>query len=67
MSFHEQLQKLRKEKGLSQEKLAEVLGISRQAVSKWELGHSCPDIARLIDLSKFFKRSFEFSGERKSI
>lgn len=55
MSFQEQLQTLRKSKGLSQEKLAEVIGISRQAVAKWEVGQSYPDIARLIALSDFFK------------
>ncbi|MBU3217932.1 DUF5680 domain-containing protein [Clostridium estertheticum] len=59
MSFQEQLQILRKEKGLSQEKLAEMLGISRQAVAKWEVGHSYPDIARLITLSDFFKVSID--------
>lgn len=59
MSFQEQLQKLRKAKGLSQEKLAEVLGISRQAVAKWEVGHSYPDIARLIALSDYFKVSLD--------
>jgi len=59
MSFPEQLQILRKGKGLSQEKLAEMLGISRQAVAKWEVGHSYPDIARLIALSDFFKVSID--------
>lgn len=59
MSFQKQLQILRKEKGLSQEKLAEVLGISRQAVAKWEVGHSYPDIARLVALSDFFKVSID--------
>ena len=59
MSFQEQLQNLRKGKGLSQEKLAEMLGISRQAVAKWEVGHSYPDIARLIALSDFFKVSID--------
>lgn len=54
MSFHEQLFKLRKEKGLSQENLANILGISRQAVAKWESGSSYPDIAKLISLSGFF-------------
>lgn len=44
MSFQEQLQTLRKAKGLSQEKLAEFLGISRQAVAKWEMGQSYPVI-----------------------
>ncbi len=38
------LQKLRKEKGLSQEELAFELGISRQAISKWECGETSPDI-----------------------
>jgi len=59
MSFQEQLQTLRKAKGLSQEKLAEFLGISRQAVAKWEVGQSYPDIARLIALSDFFKVSID--------
>ena len=59
MSFKEQLQILRKGKGLSQEKLAEMLGISRQAVAKWEVGQSYPDIARLIVLSDFFKVSID--------
>src|SRR5471030_1735325 len=59
MSFQEQLQTLRKAKGLSQEKLAELLGISRQAVAKWEVGQYYPDIARLIALSDFFKVSID--------
>ncbi|EKQ56152.1 MULTISPECIES: DUF5680 domain-containing protein [unclassified Clostridium] len=59
MSFQEQLQILRKAKGLSQEKLAEFLGISRQSVAKWEVGQSYPDIARLIALSEFFKVSID--------
>ena len=59
MSFQEQLQTLRKAKGMSQEKLAEFLGISRQAVAKWEVGQSYPDIARLISLSDFFKVSID--------
>ena len=40
MKFNEKLQKLRKEKGMSQETLADELGVSRQAVSKWENGGS---------------------------
>jgi transcriptional regulator with XRE-family HTH domain len=59
MSFKEQLQTLRKSKGLSQEKLAEILGISRQAVAKWEVGQSYPDLAKLIALSDFFKVSID--------
>lgn len=59
ISFQEQLQRLRKEKGLTQEKLAEIIGISRQAVAKWEVGQSYPDIARLIALSDFFRVSID--------
>lgn len=40
MGFAENLQRIRKEKHLSQEELAEMLGVSRQAVSKWEQGVS---------------------------
>ena len=40
MKFNEKLQKLRKENGMSQEALADELGVSRQAVSKWENGGS---------------------------
>lgn len=59
MSFQEQLQTLRKSRGLSQEKLAEIMGISRQAVAKWEVGQSYPDIAKLIALSEFFNISID--------
>ena len=40
MNFNDKLQKLRKDKGLSQEALAELVNVSRQAVAKWELGVS---------------------------
>lgn len=59
MSFHEQLQVLRKEKGLSQESLAEAIGISRQAVAKWEVGQSYPEVDKLIALSNLFKISID--------
>lgn len=54
MKFNVKLQKLRKEKGLSQEALAEMLNISRQAVSKWEGGVSYPDMENLISISDMF-------------
>lgn len=44
--------KFRKEKGMTQEELASVLGVSSQAVSKWETDASCPDISLLPQLSK---------------
>ncbi|MCL2003401.1 MAG: helix-turn-helix domain-containing protein [Oscillospiraceae bacterium] len=54
MQFHDKLQKLRKEKGLSQEGLAELLDVSRQAVSKWESGLAYPETDKLIALSEIF-------------
>jgi len=54
MQFNEKLQKLRKEKGLSQEGLAEMLGVSRQAVSKWESGMTFPETDKLIAISEIF-------------
>lgn len=52
MSFGENLQLLRKKNHLSQEGLAEMLGVSRQAVSKWELGDGYPEVEKLLLLSK---------------
>ncbi|HWR24418.1 MAG TPA: DUF5680 domain-containing protein [Feifaniaceae bacterium] len=59
MKFHEKLQACRKEKELSQEKLAERLNVSRQAVAKWEAGQSYPDVDRLLDLSDLFQTSVD--------
>lgn len=52
MSFAENLKIMRKEKYLSQEQLAEIMGVSRQAVSKWEQGSGYPETEKLIDLAK---------------
>ncbi len=52
MSFGENLQTIRKKNQLSQEGLAEMLGVSRQAVSKWELGEGYPEVDKLLVLSK---------------
>ena len=52
MSFGENLQAVRKHNGLSQDGLAEMLGVSRQAVSKWELGEGYPEVDKLLILSK---------------
>lgn len=54
------LQKLRKEKGYSQEQLADELGISRQAVSKWERAESSPDTDNLICLAKLYGVSLDY-------
>ena len=54
MEFNEKLQELRKKKGLTQEELAEVLFVSRTAVSKWESGRGYPNIESLKAISVFF-------------
>ena len=54
MNLSAKLQLLRKKNGLSQEELAERLGISRQAISKWESGQSTPDLNKLILLSEIY-------------
>jgi transcriptional regulator with XRE-family HTH domain len=59
MQFSEKLQKLRKERGLSQEALADAVGVSRQAVSKWESLQAYPEIDKLIALSEFFSVSID--------
>lgn len=55
----ERLQKFRKENGYSQEQLAEELGVSRQAVSKWERGEASPDTENLIALAKLYNLSLD--------
>ena len=52
MSFSENLRQIRREHHLSQEELAELLDVSRQAVSKWEQGQGYPEVEKLLLLSK---------------
>ena len=54
MEFNEKLQELRKQKGFTQEELAELLFVSRTAVSKWESGRGYPNIDSLKAISKLF-------------
>ena len=54
MEFHEKLQELRKQKGLTQEELAGVLSVSRTAISKWESGRGYPNIDSLKAIAKYF-------------
>ena len=54
MEFHEKLQELRKNRGLTQEELAEDLYVSRTAVSKWESGRGYPNIDSLKEISEYF-------------
>ncbi|MDR3209521.1 MAG: helix-turn-helix domain-containing protein [Oscillospiraceae bacterium] len=60
MTLGEKIQQLRKRQGLSQETLAERLTVSRQAVSKWELGESVPDTENVVQLSKLFGVSADY-------
>ena len=50
MEFKDRVFQARKAKGMSQEDLAEAMGVSRQAVSKWETGEAMPDVEKLIAL-----------------
>ncbi len=60
MTISEKILKLRKEKGLSQEALAEKLGVSRQSVSKWETSGVLPDIDNIVAMSELFGVSTDF-------
>lgn len=57
MNFNKTLQQLRKKAGMSQEELAEQLGVSRQTISKWESASAYPDMLNLITISHFFNVS----------
>lgn len=59
MEFNNRLYQLRKQKGLSQEELASRLNVSRQTVSKWEVGDSTPDMEKLIAMSDLFGVSLD--------
>lgn len=59
MTFQENLIRLRKQHSLSQEKLGELLGVSRQTVSKWEIGTSTPEVEKLISLCDVFDISMD--------
>lgn len=60
MALSEKLYTLRKKSGLSQEQLAEQLGVSRQAISKWESGQSIPESDKLVVISNYFKVSLDY-------
>ena len=60
MSFSEKLMDLRRKSGLSQEQLADRLGVTRQSVSKWESGTAMPELVKLISLSDIFGVSVDY-------
>lgn len=59
MEFNNKLYNLRKQRGLSQEELANRLNVSRQTISKWEVGESTPDMEKLVALSDLFEISLD--------
>jgi len=72
MNIGERITALRKERSISQAELAGKLGVSRQAVSKWEQGSSSPDTAKLIQLAELLGTDVEYlatgtSPEPKSV
>lgn len=60
MTFADKLQLLRRNKGYTQEELAEALRVSRQAVAKWEAGQGYPDIGNLIAVSELFHVTVDY-------
>ena len=60
MEIGTRIQELRKKKNISQEELANVMNVSRQAVSKWESNLSAPDIEKIIDLCEYFQVSSDY-------
>lgn len=68
MTFAEKLKSIRKQAGMSQEKLAEKIGVSRQAVTKWETDAGIPDIENIMAISTLFDISIDelLSNERET-
>ena len=60
MTLGQRIQKGRKEAGLSQEELAEQLGVSRQAVSRWENDNGYPEMEKIIRLSQIYQVSLDY-------
>ena len=68
MTFAEKLKSLRKQSGMSQEKLAERLGVSRQAITKWETDAGIPEVENLMGISSVFDISIdELLGIEKGV
>ena len=59
MNFSEKLKELRKKEGISQEQLAERIGVTRQAITKWETGKGLPDVENMAIIAEIFKTSID--------
>ena len=60
MTFPEKLQQIRKHHDLSQEQLAEKLGVSRHTIYRWETGQSMPDVGKILLISELFSVSTDY-------
>lgn len=60
MQFRDKLFQLRKRDGMTQAELAEAINVSRQAISKWEMGTAIPDVSNMLALSKLFNVSVDY-------
>ena len=60
MKFSEKIYLLRKEAGMTQSELSEALHVSRQSISKWEMGTAMPDMVNIIAISKIFLVSIDY-------
>ena len=71
MNFSEKLKEIRKNEGLSQEQLAEKIGVSRQAITKWETGKGLPDVENMVIIAEIFKTTLDEllrgSAERQEV
>lgn len=59
MDFGDKLKQIRRNEGLSQEQLAEKIGVSRQAITKWETGRGLPDVENMVILAEIFKMTLD--------
>lgn len=59
MNFSEKLREIRRKEGLSQEQLAEKIGVSRQAITKWETGKGLPDVENMVIIAEIFKTTLD--------
>ena len=59
MNFSEKLKEIRKNEGLSQEQLAGKIGVSRQAITKWETGKGLPDVENMVIIAEIFKTTLD--------
>jgi len=60
MTLGEKIYALRKQQNMSQEQLSAIMGVSRQAISKWEIGESTPDVDNVVHLSEIFKVTTDY-------